>query len=67
MLRSELYAVAALIGAIIVVSGDVLELHSAVTAFLGAAACFVLRIAAIRYRLRLPVAHAPVPKDRKSE
>jgi uncharacterized membrane protein YeiH len=63
VLRSELYAVAALVGAFVVVSGDLLHLHAAVTAPLGAAACFVLRMAAIRYQLRLPVARASPPRD----
>jgi uncharacterized membrane protein YeiH len=63
VLRSELYAVAALAGAAVVVSGDALQLNAAVAALLGAASCFVLRIAAIRYRVRLPVARASPPKD----
>jgi uncharacterized membrane protein YeiH len=58
VLRSELYAVAALVGAILVVSADALQLHAAVAAFLGAASCFALRLAAIRYRIRLPVSKA---------
>jgi uncharacterized membrane protein YeiH len=58
VLRSELYAVAALVGAIVVVSGDALQLNAAVAALLGAASCFVLRLAAIRYRIRLPVSKA---------
>lgn len=58
VLRSELYAVAALVGAIVVVSADVLQLHAAVAAFLGAASCFALRMVAIRYRIRLPVSKA---------
>ena len=63
VLRSELYAVAALVGAIVVVSGDVLQFHAAVMTLLGAAICFVLRMAAIRYRLRLPVARVLPQKD----
>lgn len=55
VLRSELYATAALLGAVVVVSGDALQLNAAVAAVLGAASCFVLRLAAIRYRIRLPV------------
>jgi uncharacterized membrane protein YeiH len=58
VLRSELYAVAALAGAIIVVSADAVQLNAAVAALLGAATCFVVRLAAIRYRLRLPVSKA---------
>lgn len=63
VLRSELYAVAALAGAIVVVSADALQLNAAVAAILGAAVCFTLRMAAIRYRLRLPVANVLPPKD----
>jgi uncharacterized membrane protein YeiH len=63
VLRSELYAVAALVGASVVVIGDVLHLHAGVTALLGAASCFGLRMVAIRYRLRLPVARPSPPKD----
>jgi uncharacterized membrane protein YeiH len=58
VLRSELYAVAALAGAILVVSADALQLNAAVAALLGAVSCFVLRLAAIRYRIRLPVSKA---------
>jgi uncharacterized membrane protein YeiH len=61
VLRSELYAVAALAGASVVVAGDALQLNAAVGAFLGAATCFVLRMAAIRYRIRLPVSQATRP------
>jgi uncharacterized membrane protein YeiH len=63
VLRSELYAVAALVGAIVVVIGDALQIHAAVTALLGAAVCFALRMAAIRYRIRLPMARALPPKE----
>lgn len=63
VLGSELYAVAALAGAAVVVSGDALQLNAAVAALLGAASCFALRIAAIHYRIRLPVARAAPPKD----
>ena len=63
VLRADLYAVAALAGAAVVVSGDQLHFPSAVTAFLGAAVCFVLRILAIRYHLHLPIAHARMVED----
>ena len=48
---------------IVVVSADVLHLHAGLAAILGAAACFALRVAASRYRLRLPVARGAPPKD----
>ena len=58
VLRSDLYAVAALAGAIVVVGGEALHFPSAVTALAGAAVCFVLRVAAIRYHLQLPAVRA---------
>lgn len=63
VMRADLYAVAALAGAVVVVSGGLLHVPSAVTALLGAAVCFVLRMAAIRYHLRLPIAHPTAPGD----
>jgi uncharacterized membrane protein YeiH len=55
VLRAELYAVAALAGAAVVVIGHVLHLSSTLTASVGAALCFGLRFMAIRYRWKLPV------------
>lgn len=57
--RSDIYAVAALAGAAVVVAGDALQLPSTPTACLGAAICFGLRLAAIRYGWHLPTARAP--------
>ena len=56
VMRAEVYAVAALAGATVVVAGDALGWHSATMACAGAALCFVLRLAAIRYDWHLPVA-----------
>lgn len=56
VLRRELYAVAALAGAGVVVSGDALGLPSAPVAVAGAVLCFTLRWLAIRRGWRLPVA-----------
>ena len=55
VLRRELYAVAALAGALIVVAGDALGLPPAPVAVAGAVACFVLRWIAIRRGWRLPL------------
>ncbi|HET7670456.1 MAG TPA: TRIC cation channel family protein [Burkholderiales bacterium] len=63
VLRSELYAVAALAGAAVVVTGHVLQVHAALMAALGAVLCFVLRLLAIRYRIGPPVARVMPPKD----
>lgn len=57
VLRAELlYAVAALAGAVIVVSGESLRLPAPATTLVGAALCFGLRFMAIRHGWRLPVA-----------
>lgn len=57
ILRSDLYAVAALAGASIVVLGDLLGVPYSVSALAGAALCFGLRLMAIRHGWHLPVAH----------
>jgi uncharacterized membrane protein YeiH len=57
VLRSDLYAVAALAGASIVVIGDMLSLSFSVSALAGGAVCFGLRFMAIRHGWHLPVAH----------
>lgn len=56
VLRRELYAVAALAGALVVVAGDALGLPGPPMAVAGAALCFALRWLAIRRGWRLPVA-----------
>jgi uncharacterized membrane protein YeiH len=61
VLRAELYAVAALAGACVVVLGDRLGVASAATTVAGAALCFGLRLLAIRRGWRLPVARQPEP------
>ncbi len=58
VLRTDLYAVAALGGAAIVVVANMLQLPSEVGALMGAALCFGLRVLAIRYGWQLPVARA---------
>jgi uncharacterized membrane protein YeiH len=57
VLRSDLYAVAALAGASIVVIGDVLGLAYGISALAGGALCFGLRFVAIKHGWHLPVAH----------
>lgn len=56
VLRSDLYAVAALLGAGVVVGGTLLELPYILTAIAGGLACFGLRVVAIRRGWHLPVA-----------
>jgi uncharacterized membrane protein YeiH len=57
VLRSELYAVAALAGATVVVLGDQLGVASFVATLLGGLLCFGLRVVAVRRGWQLPVAH----------
>lgn len=56
VLRSDLYAVAALAGALLVVAGYVLNFPPTTTAITAAALCFGIRLVAIRRGWRLPVA-----------
>ncbi len=54
--RHELYAVAALAGAAVVVIGDVLRLPPVPVAVAGASLCFLVRLMAMRRGWKLPVA-----------
>jgi uncharacterized membrane protein YeiH len=56
VLRGDVYAVAALAGAAVVVVGRLLHFPSATVAILGAMLCFGLRFMAIRRGWRLPIA-----------
>jgi uncharacterized membrane protein YeiH len=75
VLRADIYAVAALLGAAVVVIGDALRLSSTATTIAGAALCFGLRLMAIRRGWRLPIARRPGqsvteadrPDDRKND
>lgn len=60
VLKRELYAVAAGLGAALVVAGDALGLPPLPTAAAGAGACLALRLLAIRRGWQLPVAR---PRD----
>lgn len=62
VLRSDLYALAALVGAAIVVGGHVLHIHAVATTIVGGLACFALRYMAIRHGWHLPHAREPVDK-----
>jgi uncharacterized membrane protein YeiH len=75
VLRADLYAVAALAGAAVVVIGAALRLPATAMTIAGAVLCFALRFMAIRRGWHLPVAGEPerptpnarAPKDRKDE
>lgn len=56
VLRSDLYAVAALAGAAVVVGGSLLHFPIVITALGGGLVCFGLRVTAIRWGWHLPVA-----------
>lgn len=56
VLRAELYAVAALVAAAVVVIGHSLQLPVAPVTIAALILCFGLRVMAIRYRWQLPVA-----------
>ena len=56
VLRSDLYAVAALAGASVVVLGAMFDVSYGVSAAVGAALCFGLRFMAIRHGWHLPTA-----------
>ncbi|MBN9660921.1 MAG: trimeric intracellular cation channel family protein [Acidobacteria bacterium] len=57
--RAEIYAVAALSGALVVVLGDILHLPSNPMALAGALVCFGFRMFSIRRGWHLPVAPPP--------
>jgi uncharacterized membrane protein YeiH len=63
VLRAELYAVAALAAAAIVVAGHMLQLPVAPVTVAALISCFTLRVMAIRYGWRLPVAKIGDPDD----
>ena len=59
VLRTDIYAVAALAGATVVVIGNLLGLPPIVTTAVGALLCFGLRLMAIRRGWRLPAPRVP--------
>lgn len=59
VLRADLYAVAALVGALAVVIGRKLQLPPSAATALGAVLCFALRFMAIRRGWQLPTAREP--------
>lgn len=65
VLRVDLYAVAALAGAAVVVIGRLLGLPPMLALLAGAALCFGLRVIAIRRSWQLPAARGPPRDDRR--
>lgn len=64
VLRSDLYALAALACAAIVSAGDVLHLHPVGPAIVGMVVCFALRYMAIQHGWHLPTARLPSDDER---
>jgi uncharacterized membrane protein YeiH len=58
VLHSDIYAVAAMLGAVVVVTGRTMKLDPRIAALAGGLACFSLRMAAVRFAWNLPVATA---------
>jgi uncharacterized membrane protein YeiH len=56
VLRTDIYALAAIIGAAILVSTRALQLSSAMASILGAAICIGIRLGAMHFKWRLPSA-----------
>jgi len=57
VLRTDIYALAALVGAAIVVGGHEMNYPSIVGACLGAVVCFAIRLGAMRFGWHLPAAN----------
>jgi uncharacterized membrane protein YeiH len=60
VLHRDLYAMAALLGAVVVVTGHALQWAPVPVAWAGAAVCFAVRLMAIRHDWQLPVAISPI-------
>jgi uncharacterized membrane protein YeiH len=67
VLRTELYAVAALIGATVMVAGRALQFPLYSAAIAGAVLCFLVRYLAIRRAWRLPVARSFEVPERETD
>jgi uncharacterized membrane protein YeiH len=63
VLRTELYAVAALIGSSVVVAGGMLRLPTSISSIAGAVLCFGIRFLAMRYHWQLPIARSSVTSE----
>jgi uncharacterized membrane protein YeiH len=59
VLHSDVYAIAGLAGAAVVVIGHTVHLPATATTLTGASLCFFLRLTAMRRHWRIPVAHLP--------
>jgi uncharacterized membrane protein YeiH len=67
VLQADLYALAALAGATVVVIAHMLELPPIPAAIVGGLMCFALRFGAIRHGWHLPTARPPTQQAEKSD
>ncbi len=67
VLRADLYALAALAGAAVVVIGHVLHIPAIATTIVGGFLCFALRSMAVHYGWHLPTARLPQEQISKSD
>jgi uncharacterized membrane protein YeiH len=67
VLQADIYAVAALAGAAVVVIGQPLQVPPTITTIIGALLCFGLRLVAIHRRWQLPVASRTDRSTKKSD
>ncbi|MGH8024757.1 MAG: TRIC cation channel family protein [Limisphaerales bacterium] len=66
VLRADLYALAALAAAIVVVAGHMLHFSPIATTIVGGVLCFALRYMAIRHGWHLPTAWSPRRRPNES-
>ena len=64
--RGEVYALAALAGAAVVVTGDQFKISPSAAALTGAGLCFLIRFLAIRHGWELPIANPPENSDQST-
>lgn len=67
VLRADLYALAALTGAIVVTAGHLLHISPIAATIIGGVLCFALRYMAIRHGWHLPTAWPPRAEPRVSD
>ncbi len=67
VLRADLYALAALAGALVVVAGHLLHVSPVASTIVGGVLCFALRFGAIRYGWHLPSARLPLAQTGESD
>jgi uncharacterized membrane protein YeiH len=63
VLRAEVYAIAALAGAAVVVAGELLAVPPHISMVAGGLLCFVLRVLAIRHNWQIAIAAPPSETD----